>query len=266
MKKSGQSKETFESLLRAFEYRYDLRTVFDDFLTLTLCAFSRDPETGLSYDEDLYLQTIEKYNSEDIRHNFPKMVACLAQEMENQSTFSLGNDVLGTFYEQNLYRKGTSQYFTPWPVCYMIANCLVFPNKEPEEYRRLRILDPCCGSGRLLTAGASVHGKRHEYYGIDIDHTCVKMTALNLFLNGVFHGEVMWADSTQPDDFRISYKLSFLPFGIFRIVDKDKSRLWYLHASGFSETPSKTKDVSSEPWQSEKGRDAGTEHSQLNLF
>ena len=32
--------QTFATLMKDFEYHYDLRTVFDDFLTLTTCAFS----------------------------------------------------------------------------------------------------------------------------------------------------------------------------------------------------------------------------------
>ncbi len=260
--------ETFESLLRSFENRYDLRTVFDDFLTLTLCAFSPNPSTGKSHDEDLYLETIAKYKDDPLRYNFPKMLSCLVLEMEEQMDSSMGNDVLGSFYEKNLYRKGASQYFTPWPVCQLIANCSIDTDeKEAKTERRLRVLDSCCGSGRLLLAGARLRGTLlYAYYGIDLDHTCVKMTALNLFLNGVFHGEVMWADALRPDDFRASYRLSFLPFGIFRITEKEKSLLWYLHASGF---PSAYKaDFTNEQWNSERKNDDSESNSasQLNLF
>ncbi len=256
-------KETFESLLRSFEYRYDLRTVFDDFLTLAICAFSPNPVTGKSHDEDLYMQTIEKYKTDELRHNFPKMLSCLTLEMEEQLGSSEGNDVLGTFYEQNLYRKGASQYFTPWPVCLFMARCM-FAKDDVEYTAPIRILDSSCGSGRMLMTSAQVYGKHHEYYGIDIDSTCVKMTALNLFLNGVFHGEVMCANALSPTDFRYCYKLSFLPFGIFRVQDKEQSRLWYLHASGYSYPTNP--DFTGEAWESDKGNDARTGLSQLNLF
>jgi type I restriction-modification system DNA methylase subunit len=252
--------KTFESLLRSFEYRYDLRTVFDDFLTLTLCAFSQNPLTGKSYDEDLYMETIDKYREDPLRHHFPKMLAFLLSEMEERVDDSSGNDVLGNFYQEHLYRKGAAQFFTPWPVCQLIANISINTDeKEIETERRLRVLDPCSGAklrGTLLYA----------YYGIDLDHTCVKMTALNLFLNGVFHGEVMWADALRPDDFRMSYKLSFLPFGIFRITEKEKSLLWYLHVSGF---PTAYKaDFKNEQWNSERKNDDSESNSasQLNLF
>jgi hypothetical protein len=63
--------ETFESLIR---YKYDLRTVFDDFLTMTICALSQNLLTGKSHDEDLYMLTVEMYKNDEQRHRFPKML------------------------------------------------------------------------------------------------------------------------------------------------------------------------------------------------
>ncbi len=51
-------KESFPSVLQSLGYRYDLRPVFDDLLTISLCSFSRDISTGIFCDEDLYLETI----------------------------------------------------------------------------------------------------------------------------------------------------------------------------------------------------------------
>lgn len=253
-------KETFESLLRSFDYRYDLRTVFDDFLTMTVCAFSQNPLTGKSHDEDMYMETIAKYAKDELRHNFPKMLGALTEEMEDRLGSGKGNDVLGEFYEQNLYRKGASQYFTPWPVCEMLAFCLGNDAAQTEE--RKCILDPTCGSGRILLAGAKHYGKHNSFYGIDIDHTCVKMAAINLFLNGVFDSEVMWADALLPDCFFMSYRISFLPFGIFRIAERDNSLLWKLHRNSFKRNqPQPTPELSFMP--STPPMTSGT---QLELF
>ncbi len=230
--------ETFESLIKQFEYRYDLRTVFDDFLTLCICAFSHNPLTGKSHDEELYLETIEKYKNDELRHRFPEMLAVLVNQMEERVGSGLGNDVLGEFYEQNLYRKGASQYFTPWPICSFMAK-ITGNNSIVATHWPLRILDPCCGSGRMLLASAQENGKKQEYYGIDIDQTCVKMTAINLFLNGMFHSEVMCSNALSPNDFRVSYKISFLPFGIFRITEKEDSLLWHLQVNSFTKVQPK---------------------------
>lgn len=242
-------------------YRYDLRPLFDDFLTLTLCAFSQNPLTGKSHDEDLYLETIGKYPKDLARELFPKLLACLIMEMEERNGSSEGNDVLGGFYEQHLYRKGAAQYFTPWPVCHFMAQCLT-GNHNGEDWKR--ILDPCCGSGRTLIASAKAFGPRHYYFGIDIDPMCVKMTALNLFLNGVFHGEVMCADALDPEDFRVSYQLSFLPFGIFRHQDKEHSPLWHLHKNSFPRRETSPKVEVKLP--SESGEMPEGNMGQLSLF
>lgn len=234
-----KTKETFAALIKEFEYRYDLRCVFTDFLTLTTCAFSQNPVTGKSHDEDLYLETIAPYKDDMLRHHFSKMLGCLTVEMEDRIDSSTGNDVLGEFYEQHLYQKGAAQYFTPWPICTLMAKSStdlidVHGTREP-----VRILNPSCGSGRMLLASGKENGPDHEYYGIDIDITCVKMTAINLFLNRMFHSEVMCADALDPNNFRGSYKISFLPFGIFRIAEKEQSWLYFLQKNSFQNTKPK---------------------------
>ena len=246
-----------------FQYRNDLSQVFDDFLTMSLCAFSPNPRTGKSHDEDLYMETIARYKASELRHNFPKMLGALILEMEARSLF--GNDILGEYYELNLSKKkGKGQFFTPWPICQFMASCLADENTF-ERDEPLRIIDPSCGSGRMLLAGAKYNGTQQEYYGIDIDHTCVKMTAINLFLNGIFHGEVMCADALMPNDFQVSYVLSFLPFGIFRITEKEKSPLWHRYNSSFPlkrEKPPKA-DIK---LPSEMGDIQSSGASQLQLF
>ena len=227
--------ETFAQIMAQFNYRYDTRTVFNDFLTMILCAFSQNPATGKSHDEDLYLEAIGKYKNDDLRFEFPKLLAQLTIEMEEGIDSGMGTDVLGDFYEQNLSRKGSGQFFTPWHICEFMAKCTVESVEDKPVDRPLRILDPSCGSGRMLLAGNKVNGPMHEYYGVDIDETCVKMTALNLFLNGMFHSEVMCADALARNDFRFSYRTSFLPFGIFRITEKEQSPLWHLMQNGWPE-------------------------------
>jgi type I restriction-modification system DNA methylase subunit len=223
-----QETPTFATTIKQFEYRYDLRSVFNDFLTMALCAFSQNPDTGKSHDEDLYLETVAKYKDDNLRFEFPKLLACLTNEMTDRIDSSEGNDVLGDFYEQNLCRKGASQYFTPWPICAFMAQSTCDAVPEERKDSLLRIMDPTCGSGRMLLASARVCGPYQEYYGVDIDETCVKMTAMNFFLNGLFHSEVLCADALMPEDFRVSYKVSFFPFGVFRITEKEKSPLWHL--------------------------------------
>lgn len=253
--------ETFEKTIRRFQYRHDTRTVFNDFLTMTLCAFSQNPATGKSHDEDLYMETIAKYKDDALRFEFPKLLACLTVEMEERTGSDTGNDVLGEFYEQNISRKGSGQFFTPWHICKFMAQCTAESVEDKPADRLLRILDPSCGSGRMLLASNTVNGPMHEYYGVDIDETCVKMAALNLFLNGMFHCEVMCADALARDDFRFSYRTSFLPFGIFRINEKEQSPLWHMMQNAWPEK--KVKEQKEPPEFSETKVVAG---NQLTIF
>lgn len=219
--------DTFEKVMQRFQYRYDTRIAFDDFLTMTLCAFSQNRATGKSYDEDLYMETIAKYKDDPIRFEFPNLLACLTREMTGRIDSDSGNDVLGEYYEQNISRKGAGQFFTPWPICKFMAKSSFDATPETGERKRLRILEPACGSGRMLMAMLREAGPFHDYYAIDIDRTCVKMTAINLFLSGIFRSETLCANALLAEDFQVSYKTSFLPFGVFRIAEKEHSRLWH---------------------------------------
>lgn len=155
--------ETFAGLLQSFQYKHDLHTVFEDFLTMTIAAFGHNPLTKKSYNEDLYLETIAKYKNSNLRFTFPKLLASLTLEMEKRIGGQFGNDVLGDYYELNLTKKGSGQFFTPWPVCQFMAKSL----GEASNDKILRVLDPSCGSGRMLLAGAENFGRQHWYYGID---------------------------------------------------------------------------------------------------
>lgn len=55
----------------------------------------------------------------------------------------------------------------------------------------IRVLDPCCGSGVMLLAAASAVPRRMvdaglvQFYGVDVDPTCVAMATLNCRLYGL---------------------------------------------------------------------------------
>lgn len=236
--------ETFSNVMRSFEHKFDMRLAFTDFLTMTICAFGQKPGTGISYDESLYLETIAKYKNDKVRFEFPKLLSLLTLEMtERMNSTSEGWDILGEFYEMNLASKTLSQFFTPWPICEFMARCNAdnaLQNSDSDK--RIRILDPACGSGRMLMASSRVFGSQHEYYGIDIDQTCAKITSINLFLSGLFHAEVMWGNALNHSDFRGSYFTSIIPFGLFRIQEREKSKLWNILDSTASEYKKPTND------------------------
>lgn len=227
MKKQKTSNEptlkSFSNVFRLAAYRNSYDTTFNDFLTMCICAFTQNMATGLSYYEDEYLSIIKPYKERGTLNHFPELLATLIVYMELHMDDVHGNDLLGHFYEQEISRGLNGQYFTPYHICRFMASIT-----EGESATSERVLDPSCGSGRMLHAYAQEHhDQRHLYYGIDIDPVCVKMTAINLFLNGCF-GEVMCANALDPNDFHFSYRISYIPLGIFRVDDREESSLWHL--------------------------------------
>ena len=268
-KSKTESNDSFASSIHAVAHRFSLFTVFDDFLTMTIASCTRNLQTGKSWYEEEYLQTIEKYKDSGLWPEFPKAFASLINEMEARVNAFDGNDVLGEFFEEHISNGRNGQYFTPYSLCRFMASISQtdqIGDADIGEGKALRILDPACGSGRMLLASRDINGWGHEYYGIDIDRTCVKMAALNLFLNGVWNSEVMCANALMPDDFVISYRTSFLPLGIFKIEDKEQAKLWHLHRNSFTTSPKERKGVAiildSTPFN-ERKKDDGT---QLGLF
>ncbi len=260
----------FAETIHKIGYRFSLSNVFNDFLTMAMCACTQNPLTQKSYYEDEYLQTIAPYKDSELRHEFPKAFAHLVFEMEERLQDSgRGNDVLGDFFEQNISNGRNGQFFTPPTVCEFMASIVSVDGgvEDLVQTEPLRILDPSCGSGRMLLAAHRQSKYPNEYYGIDIDRTCVKMTALNLFFNGAFNSEVMCANALSPTDFVISYRISMFPLGIFKVENKEDSLLWNMHCNSFAkqETKGKMSDkivVDNRPF-SERGKNNA---SQLVLF
>lgn len=228
-------KETFSSLMNHFGGHRDLHTVFSDFLKLTICAFSRDYKNNISYLENEYLEIIQKYKKPIETDLFPKLLGTLIIEMEEQNDSQYGSDILGNYFETHITNGRNGQFFTPTNICDFMASITSDENESDENRPPLHILDPACGSGRMLLSKAKIHGKHHYYYGIDIDRTCVEMSIINLFLNGIFHTEVMCANALSQNDFQFSYYTSFLPLGIYRITEKTQSRLWNMHQNSFNQ-------------------------------
>lgn len=173
-----EKKETFSGIMQSLSVKHGHHTVFSDFLHLCICAFS------LGQMEDEYLKTIKKYSKPEA-YRISDALAALVIEMTGDGTGLI--DVLGDYFEQNISHGHNGQFFSPQPVCDLMARITYSP-KFGE-----RIHDPACGSGRLLMAMAKL--TRHAlFYGADNDIDCARMTAINMMLNSMF-GEVSWMNS-----------------------------------------------------------------------
>ena len=223
-----KTKDTFANLLKSYESQYDILNLFDDILTMAIFTFSINSETGKSDYEEEYLQVIQKYENTKIQSIFIELLSLLVLEMfESDPLFN--NDVLGKFYEQYLLQKGKPSHFIPWLAALFIARVFEKEGKLENHKGPIKIFNPNCGSGRMLIASSTLKSSVDEFYGIDTNETHVKMAAINLFLNGQFESEVMCINPNAPDDFKGSYHISFVPHGIFKIQDKEQSKVWQLY-------------------------------------
>ncbi len=169
---------TFEQHMEQLARRHGVHSVFSDFLTLLICTFS------LGQREEEYLKTIRKYEKPEA-YRISEALAALVVEMTGDGTGMV--DVLGDYFERFLSYGKNGQFFTPQNLCDMMAR-LMNPTTPLE-----RILDPACGSGRMLMAMAKVN-RFATFFGADNDRNCAMICAINMCLNGMY-GEVAWMNS-----------------------------------------------------------------------
>lgn len=169
---------TFESHLNGLSQRHGVGTVFSDMMTMIICAMSMGKQ------EDLYYETIKRYKKPELL-KFSEAFAALVVEMTGDGSGMV--DVLGEYFMLNLSFGKNGQFFTPMHICDLMAR---INNPHNETHR---ILDPTCGSGRMLMAMAKLN-RFAKFYGADNDQNCAKMAVINMCLNGMY-GEISWMDS-----------------------------------------------------------------------
>ncbi len=230
--------------LNSLGHRYDRGKVFNDFLILCICTFhhiniqSRLTEKDET-NEKIYMDTIQAYKKEDL-DVFSQMLATLQLNVLDNPYF----DILGEYFMQEITKGQNGQYFTPEDICEFMA-LLQFAKKETVQGQR--VLDPACGSGRMLLAFAR-HKPDNYFYGADNTITCARMAALNFFLNGL-RGEVAWMDSLKME-FYGGWRINMSGIGILPI-EKEQSVIW--------NKPPEPKTPASRPAESGQG-------SQLTFF
>jgi type I restriction-modification system DNA methylase subunit len=77
---------------------------------------------------------------------------------------------------------------------------ITYTSENPDLYEgeQIRVLDPCCSTGRYLIAAHKLLGKRGFYMGCEEKTVFYKMALLNLVLLDV-PGAVIHADSMKVD-------------------------------------------------------------------
>lgn len=171
-------KLTFAQQMEYLGRRHGIHSVFTDFLEITVCALSAGAQ------EQRYLEIIGKYEKPEA-YQLAEAFGALVIEMDNGGEGLL--DCFGDFFMEHLSFGKNGQFFTPQPICDMMAQIT-----NPTGFGK-RVVDCCCGSGRMLLSAAKIN-RNLLFYGADNDRNCAMMCLINLCLNGML-GEVAWMNS-----------------------------------------------------------------------
>lgn len=161
--------------------------------------------------EDEYMKLVPRYA--EVKHGdraidyFPKAFGALIEAME-----ATHQDILGDIFQGGVTFGEHGQFFTPDPICDVMAQMSV----SSEESGK-RVLDPACGSGRTLLAAAKINPK-NEFYGVDLDHRCAQMTAINLALHNL-NGWVVHGNSLSNEEWTV-YRTGFNGKGVIQKVER----------------------------------------------
>ncbi len=189
---SAQLVATFDEIARKHSSR---EQVFDDFLTLAVCSLA-----GGTMEEE-YLRTVKPYTEgRPGKRSIDKIVRVYARVVELME--ETREDILGDIFQGAITRGQGGQYFTPQPICDLMAQLAGHDSEGDDK----TVCDPACGSGRMLLAAAKVDRNR-RFVGVDIDHRCVRICALNLALWNLY-GQVIWGNSLK-DERKLIYETGF---------------------------------------------------------
>ncbi|HSF30797.1 MAG TPA: N-6 DNA methylase [Candidatus Tectomicrobia bacterium] len=190
---------TLEHAIRTLSYGHHTFTIFRHFVELSALALSNvaDPSNKAAR-EAQYLAIVKQYTPEEVQQ-FPPMFGMLVACLEQETT-----DVLGMLYHRlALHNHQSGQFFTPYPLCQVMAKMLVHDAKRlGEHHEYIRAHEPCVGSGAMVIAltqalreeGINYHHKLHVT-AIDIDTVAVSMAYVQCTLLHILalicHGDTL---------------------------------------------------------------------------
>jgi hypothetical protein len=176
-------------IIESLAHRHSHWQVFADFVEMTALAFSNAVDhVHREKREARYMQIVPRYSKDELA-KFPEMMAILTNEMGTEV-----RDILGaTYHELELHNKWQGQYFSPYPLCQMMAKMTLHPEEQIRETIERRgfvtALEPAAGSGAMVIAladtmrGMDINYQKHLHVtAVDVDPKCVHMAYVQLTL------------------------------------------------------------------------------------
>ncbi|MEN6623685.1 MAG: N-6 DNA methylase, partial [Smithella sp.] len=150
-----------------------------------------DPEL-----EGQYMRIAHKYG-DDIR-KFPELLSIVVEELSENPCDFLGS----AFMQMDLGSHWSGQFFTPDPICEMMAKMNFEGAKLPEDGMPITVCEPACGAGGMIVHAAEalkaqgIDPQQHMHVVCqDISPVCFHMSYIQLSLLGisaeVCHGDTL---------------------------------------------------------------------------
>ncbi len=153
---SNRAQKEFAKLYDSICGKYSRYEVWQDFVWMAATAMANTvDQLHAPAREKRYMTIIKKY-SKETQSVFPQLFALVVTGMEEEPD----QDFLGELYmELGLGNSQAGQFFTPYDVCKMMAQCTIRPDElqaELEKKHYVSVNDPACGAGATLVAAAMV--------------------------------------------------------------------------------------------------------------
>ena len=208
--------KTFRKNFESLSMHRSYSETFNDFLDFALYMLNPFKDEG-AYKEVEHVD--KKYKNEEAKYMAGMFEAWTHASDNDGAGFY---DALGDIFMELLSYGKNGQFFTPQPICDMMAQLTY--GEDLEEGKSVN--DPACGSGRTLLAIAKLQ-RRLKFYGADVDLTCCKMTVLNMLVNSM-PGEVAWMNTLTMEHYR--------SWHIRLIRNEDNFYIPYYYCTGSGET------------------------------
>ncbi|WP_394264988.1 N-6 DNA methylase [Bergeyella zoohelcum] len=192
---NAKEKELEKVFDRLTNYNLESRMVFEKMLDFIIFCTTISDETNENFpieiqDKIAYKDKLLKGFSDKDKEAFSQMITLLGEATTDEETDkpayydALGDLFMAKVSSSNEGKGRNDQYFTPQYICDLMAQI----QRTDSLQNGQSVCDPCCGSGRLLLSMAKINPNLF-FCGSDIDHLCVKMSVVNLALNGL-QGEI----------------------------------------------------------------------------
>lgn len=183
----------YKEMIKLFEsmrYKYDLYTVFEDFLYMAGAALSNPYDfVHAEKREAEYMKRVTKYGKD--AEVFAKILGELIMCLQDGP-----NDYLGrVFMELNISNKWRGQFFTPYSVAHLMASITLTKEnieRSLKQHGYISIGEPCCGGGVNIIAAFNVikalgynPQEIMRVQSQDIDMRSVLMTFIQTTLLGI---------------------------------------------------------------------------------